>query len=70
MFIHDLGQGLLAFETVSVNGHDQISADHDGRVAEVGAFGAPAQAGAVGGASRDGLHYEETVVGGEAEFIG
>ena len=70
VFVHDLGEILLAFEAVSVDGDHQISADHDGSVAEVGAFGAATQAGAVGGATGDGLNDEETVVGCEAEFVG
>src|SRR5271157_2595115 len=70
MLVHDLGEELLAFDLFSVNGDDEISADHDGSVAEVGAFGAAAQSGAIGGASGNGLHDEESVVGGQAQFVG
>ena len=70
VFVHDLGQVLLALDFFSVDGDDQISSDHDGNVAEVGAFGAAAQSGAVGGASGNGLHDEQSVVGGQAQFLG
>src|SRR5207245_8768425 len=69
VFVHDLGEDLLAFDFFSIDGDDQISADHDGSVAEVGAFGAAAQSGAIGGASGDSLNDEQSIVGGEAQFV-
>src|SRR5579862_2114266 len=69
MAIHHLGQGLLAIDFFSVDGDNQVSANHDRSVAEVGAIGAAAQSGAVSGTSRDSLYDEKPVVGGEAEVL-
>src|SRR5271170_812928 len=70
VLVHDPGEILLALYFVSVNGDDQIAADHDGNVPVGGAFVAAAQSRAIGSASGDGLHDEESIVSGEAEVRG
>src|SRR3984957_8957357 len=70
MFIHDAREILLAFYFVAVNGDDQVSADHDDGVPQLGAFVAAPQSGAIGCASSNGLHHEKSVVGGEAKLVG
>ena len=64
MFVHDLGQGLLAFNFFSVDGDDEIATDHDRSIAEVGAFGTAAQSGTIGRTSFDSLNNEQAVIGG------
>ena len=47
VFVHHLCEVLLAFDALAVDGYDQISSDHDDRVAELGALIATAQAGTI-----------------------
>ena len=70
MPVHSLCQVLLGFDSLSADGDDQVSADHDGSIAEVRALCAAPQAGPVGGASGDGLNDKQSVVGGQAQFVG
>ncbi len=70
VFVHDLSEVLLVFDFVAVDGDNEIAADHDGHVAEIGTLVAAVQSGAIGGASGNDLNDQQAVVGRQTHLIG
>src|SRR5579885_286415 len=68
--VHDLGQVLLVFDVVAVDGDDEVSSQHDGNVPQVGAFAPPTQPGAFRGAAGEHLDDEEAEVDGQPHLLG
>src|SRR5260370_10613375 len=69
VIIHRLRKILLVLNFFAVDSHDQVASQHDGSVAEIGAFGAAAEAGLFGRAAGGDLDNEESVVGGQGHFL-
>src|SRR5580698_5079828 len=44
MIVHHLRQSLLVLDLFAIDGNDQISAEHDRDISQIGAFGAAAEA--------------------------
>src|SRR5581483_8796110 len=59
--VHDLSEVLLIFDLLVVNGHDDVTAEHDRRVAEVSPLRAGAESRLVGRAARSYLDNEQPV---------
>ena len=57
-------------DLLAVEGDDEVAAEHDGRVALVGALGAAVEAGFFGGAAGQDTLDEDAVVGGQADLLG
>jgi hypothetical protein len=59
VIVHDVGEVLRILHGFTVDGNDEVSADHDGSIAEVGALIASAQARLVGSAIGYYLHNHQ-----------
>ena len=64
------GKVLRSLDLLTLEADDEVSSEHDGLVALVGALGSPLKAGAFGGSAGQDALDEDTVVGGEADLLG
>src|SRR5437764_3741253 len=70
VIVHDMAEILLILDVLTVNRDDEVASDRDRSIAEVSAFVATVQAGAVSSASRNHLHDQQPRVGCQAHLIG
>src|SRR5579871_1903921 len=70
MLVHDCRNVLRALDLFAINTDDEISAEHDGLIADVSTLVAATEAGTFGSAATSDLLYEHAVVGIEAHLLG
>src|SRR3954469_21153836 len=69
MVVHGATEVSKVVHFLSVNGNDQITAEHDGSVADVGALATAVQSSAISSASGNDLHDEDAVGGGQSDLL-
>ena len=68
VLVHDDADVLRIGDLLTVDGDDEVSAELDGRIADVGLLGAAAQAGALGSSAGKDALDEDSVIGVEAHL--
>ena len=64
VIVHHLGKVVLVLNLLPVDSDDEVSAQHDGNVAEVGALATGPQARLLGGAARNHANDQQSIVDG------
>ena len=69
-----IGQSLEFFDVaivavISIDGNDQVPAQHDGDISQISAFTAATKSRQIRGAPRGDLHNQQTLIRRQADFI-
>jgi len=70
MVLHHVGEILLVFKRLAFNGYQQISADQNRHVAQIGPFRPGAQTRLVAGAARDNFNNQQAWTGRKSKLVG